>query len=112
MRARIRLGRGRRVKQRKPEVQRLAQGLSVLLQPAVLVAFVLFAWRFGTDLGWTRDFVISTGPFSHWQTWLAIAVALQVAAIALNRRGNAKPLPKSEEPAPESILKSEFDRVL
>jgi len=116
MHVRIRLGRGRKVKQNKPEVRRLAMGVSVLLQPAVLAAFVLAAWRFGTDIGWTRDFVIPTGPFSHWQTWLAIAVALQVAVIALNRYGGLSDLPKtdllkSEARERESILKSEFDQV-
>ena len=108
MRVRIRLGQGRRVKQNQPEVRRLATGIAVLAQPAVLAAFVLFAWRFGTDLGWTREFVIASGPLSHWQVWLAIAVSLQVAVVALNRYGNAKP----EETDRESILKSEFDRVL
>jgi hypothetical protein len=100
------------VKQRKPEIRRLATGISVLLQPAVLAAFVLAAWRFGTDVGWTREFVISTGAFSHWQTWTAIAVVLQAAVIALNRYGNVKPLPKPEEPDRQAVLKSEFDRVL
>lgn len=111
MHVRIRLGRGRKVKQNKPEVRRLALGISVLLQPAVLAAFVLAAWRFGTDLGWTRDFVIATGALSHWQTWLAIAVVMQIAVIALNRFGNVTNLPKSEAREREPILKSEFDRV-
>jgi hypothetical protein len=116
MHVRIRLGRGRKVKQNKPEVRRLAMGVSVLLQPAVLAASVLAAWRFGTDVGWTRDFVIPTGPFSHWQTWLAIAVALQIAVIALNRYGSFTDLPKADLPKSEalereSILKSEFDQV-
>ena len=100
------------MKQNKPEIRRLATGVAVLLQPAVLAAFVLAVWRFGTDVGWTREFVISAGPLSHWQTWVAIAVLLQLAVIALNRYGNVKPLPKSEEPNPQPILKSEFDRVL
>jgi hypothetical protein len=99
------------VKQRKPEIRRLATGISVLLQPAVLAAFVLAAWRFGTDVGWTREFVISSGAFSHWQTWIAIAVVLQVAAIAFNRYGNVKPIPKSEESDGRTALKSEFDHV-
>ncbi|HTP87547.1 MAG TPA: hypothetical protein VMJ34_11365 [Bryobacteraceae bacterium] len=112
MLVRIRLGQGRRVKQNKPEVRVIATGLSVLLQPVVLAAFVLAAWRFGTDLGWTQDFVISSGPLSHWQTWLAIALVLQAVVIALNRYGNAKPQPPPETPARESVLKSQFDRVL
>jgi len=112
MLVRIRLGQGRRVKQNKPEVRVIATGLSVLLQPVVLAAFVLAAWRFGTDLGWTQDFVISSGPLSHWQTWLAIALVFQAVVIALNRYGNAKPQPPPETPARESVLKSQFDRVL
>ncbi len=112
MRARIRLGRGRRVKQNKPDILRLASGIAVLLQPAVLAAFVLAAWRFGTDVGWTQEFIIPSGPLSHWQTWLAIAVVLQVAVIGLNRYGNAKPVAKPEEADSQAILKSGFDRVL
>jgi len=112
MRIRIRLGQGRRVKQRKQEIRRLALGAALLLQPPFLAAAVLALWRFGSDLGWTGDFVISGGPLSHWQTWLAIAVLFQSAAIALNRYGNVKPHRRAEEPAPQKILKSEFDRVL
>jgi len=84
----------------------------VLLQPAVLAAFVLAAWRFGTDLGWTREFVIASGPLSHWQVWLALTVILQVAVVALNRYGSAVPAPKPDETDRESILKSGFNRVL
>ena len=112
MYVRIRLGQGRRVKQSKPEIRVLATAVSMLLQPAVLAAFVLAAWRFGADLGWTGDFVIATGALSHWQTWLAIAVTGQLAVIALNRYGNAKPQPPQEKSDHEAVLKSEFNRVL
>jgi len=112
MLVRIRFGQGRRVRQEKREIRRLALGASLLLQPPFLAAATLAFWRFGSDLGWTGEFVVASGPLSHWQTWLAIAVLFQVCAIALNRYGSVKPLPKSEESDPRKLLKSELDRVL
>lgn len=47
-----------------------------LLKPASMAFFVLAAWRFAQDLGWTADFVISEGTFSHWQVWAALGFAL------------------------------------
>ena len=81
----------------------------------MLAAFVLAAWRFGTDLGWTKDFIIPTGPLSHWQTWLAIAIASQIAVLAMNRWGSAKIMEAvnpQEESEREAVLKSQLDRVL
>jgi hypothetical protein len=112
MLVRIRLGQGRRVRQEKRAIRRLALGAALLLQPPFLASAALALWRFGSDLGWTGEFVIASGPLSHWQTWMAIAVLFQACAIALNRYGNASPLPKAEESEPRKVLKSEFDRVL
>jgi len=112
MLVRIRLGQGRRVKQEKQQIRRLALGVALLLQPPFLAAAALAFWRFGSDLGWTGEFVIASGPLSHWQTWLAIAVLFQACAITLNRYGSARPLPKSEAADSRKLLKSEFDRVL
>jgi hypothetical protein len=36
-------------------------------------------------MGWTGDFVISNGLFSHWQVWIAMAIALQSLASMLSR---------------------------
>ena len=63
-----------------------AQAATALLTPVAAIALVLGMWRFGTDLGWTEDFVISNGLFSHWQIWIALAIALH----ALARRENPR----------------------
>ena len=54
-----------------------------LLKPVALVAYVLSIWRLGADLNWTGDFFIANGLFSHWQVWLALAVATQLTATHL-----------------------------
>jgi hypothetical protein len=53
---------------------------SFLLRNLALAAGVLGLWRLGSDLGWTRDFIISAGFWSHWQTWLALAALLTASA--------------------------------
>jgi len=53
---------------------------SFLLRNLALAAGVLGLWRLGSDLGWTQDFCISEGFWSHWQSWLALAALLTVAA--------------------------------
>ena len=57
--------------------------LPALLTPASVVALVLGLWRVSSDLGWTEEFLIRNGLFSHWQVWIALAISLQVAAVAL-----------------------------
>jgi hypothetical protein len=54
--------------------------LPALLTPAAVIAFVLGLWRVSADLGWTEEFLIANGFFSHWQVWIALAIALQVSA--------------------------------
>ena len=53
---------------------------SFLLRNLALAAGVLGLWRLGSDLGWTQDFFISTGFWSHWQSWTAMAALLTLAA--------------------------------
>ena len=57
--------------------------LPALLSPAAVVALVLGLWRVSADLGWTEEFLISNGFFSHWQVWIVLAIALQAAATSL-----------------------------
>jgi len=57
--------------------------LPALLTPAAVVALVLGLWRMTSDLGWTEEFLIANGFFSHWQVWIALAIALQVAAASI-----------------------------
>jgi len=60
--------------------RRAAGPASFLLRNLALAAGVLGLWRLGSDLGWTQDFFISTGFWSHWQSWLALAALLTAAA--------------------------------
>jgi len=57
--------------------------LPALLSPAAVVALVLGLWRVSADLGWTGEFLISAGFFSHWQVWIALAAVLQISAGSL-----------------------------
>ena len=74
-----------------------ALAVSALLTPVAVIALVFGMWRFGTDIGWTEDFVISNGLFSHWQIWIALAIALQALASMLSR--------------PEAVQKNENSRA-
>jgi hypothetical protein len=60
--------------------------LPALLTPAAVVALVLGLWRISADLGWTEEFLISNGFFSHWQVWIALAIGLQAAATTLSAK--------------------------
>ena len=57
--------------------------LVALISPASVIALVLGLWRLTADLEWTGSFFISKGFFSHWQVWIALAVALKLGATAL-----------------------------
>src|SRR5271157_1810947 len=65
--------------------QELAPLLAVLLPPFSVIALILAFWRLGADLGWTAQFAISAGLFSHWQVWMALAVGLQSWAAHLSK---------------------------
>ena len=62
-----------------------ALAVSAFLTPVAVIALVFGMWRVGEDVGWTEDFVISNGLFSHWQVWIALAIALQALASMLSR---------------------------
>jgi len=57
--------------------------LPALLSPAAVVALVLGLWRVSADLGWTEEFLISNGFFSHWQVWIGLAIGLQAVATSM-----------------------------
>ena len=63
----------------------VARGTAALLSPASVMAFVLGCWRLGADLNLTGQFAISQGLFSHWQVWLAVGAAMQLASALLAR---------------------------
>ncbi len=68
-----------------------ADVLVALVIPASLIAMVLGLWRLTADVGWTQTFPISTGLFSHWQVWIALAIALKFGASALLAKVKAEP---------------------
>jgi hypothetical protein len=68
----------------------MALAAAVLLTPAAFLVGVVGLWRLTADLGFTAGFAISSGIFSHWQVWLAMAVLLQVCARLLNRYGKSE----------------------
>ncbi|MCS7024737.1 MAG: hypothetical protein NZV14_08035 [Bryobacteraceae bacterium] len=85
MRIRIRLGRGPVFSQHSAKNQHLAQAVGALLSPAAAVSLALAAWRLGSDIGITGEFVIAEGILSHWQVWVALAALLQFASSFLTR---------------------------
>ena len=84
---RIRFARGPRVARGRKKNQRFAMALAALLTPAATMAAALAMWRVAADLNFAGRFAIVSGPFSHWQFWLATAIALQVCSRLLNRYG-------------------------
>jgi hypothetical protein len=60
-----------------------ADVMVALITPSALIALVMGLWRLTADLGWTETFPISSGFFSHWQVWIALAIGLKFGASAL-----------------------------
>src|SRR5579872_2564801 len=88
---RIRFKRGVSIARGKSKNQRFALAIASLLTPAATMAAALATWRVAADLNLAGRFAITSGPFSHWQFWLATAIALQLCSRLLNRyakRGN------------------------
>jgi len=86
---RIRFGKGAKVEKGRRKNTRLAAAVAALLSPAAVTAAALATWKLTADLNLTRSFAITSGFFSHWQVWLAAAVALQVFSRLLNRYAKA-----------------------
>ncbi len=60
--------------------------VAAFLTPLALMEAALGVWRLCADLGWTGDFFIGVGILSHWQVWIALAIATQAASVNLNRQ--------------------------
>ena len=99
MKVRFRFREGRRVSRRRGKNRRLAAAVGALLIPMALMAYVLGLWRLASDLGVAGEFAI-TGLFSHWQVWIAVALALSFAASALNRYGRGGELEEARVATP------------
>jgi len=90
---RIRFRRGPKLGRKRHTNKRLALVVAALLPPLALAAGALAAWRLAADLKLAGSFAISSGPFSHWQVWMAGSILLGLCSHALNRYG------KSGDPA-------------
>jgi hypothetical protein len=82
---RIRFGHGRPVTRRKGKNSRAARVTASLLGLVAICLGIFGFWRLGEDLGFTGDFVFSTGFLSHWQVWMAAGAATQYACWRLTR---------------------------
>ena len=83
---RIKLRHGPNVSRSGGKNRHLALGAAALLAPVALMAYLLGFWRLASDVGLAGDFALG-GVLSHWQVWMAAAVALHVTAWTLNRYG-------------------------
>ena len=88
MKVRIRLGTGPQVQRKRGKNRQLAFAGGALLIPAALMAYVLGFWGLAADIGMVAEFGIR-GMFSHWQLWMALAVAFHLSATILNRYGRS-----------------------
>lgn len=86
---RIRFGPGPRVERKGRKNRRVALAMGSLLVPVAVMASVLGIWRLAADLKIAGDFAIANGLFSHWQVWIASAVALAFLSRLLNRYGRS-----------------------
>jgi len=71
------------------ENRRAAMAVAALLDPAAFMALALGLWGIAADLKWVGSFAIPSGFFSHWETWMAAAAAMELCAVALNRYGKS-----------------------
>jgi hypothetical protein len=92
MRIRLRFGSGARVHYKYGKNRRVALAAASLLAPAAVGAFLLAIWRLAADMQYAGKFAISGGFFSHWHVWFAIAAALTLICVRLNRYGRGGPL--------------------
>jgi hypothetical protein len=70
----------------KPFVRRQAALIvSSLMTPIALAGWTLGGWSVAASMNWSGDFPISEGLFSHWQVWVALAIAVQFVAFLLQR---------------------------
>jgi hypothetical protein len=69
--------------------RRAAMALAALLDPAALLALTLALWGIAARFKWLGVFAIASGLFSHWETWLGAAAALELCALALDRYGGS-----------------------
>jgi hypothetical protein len=84
---RIRFGKRSVVGKLQTENRRAALAVAALLDPAAFITLALALWSVAAELKWVGSFAIPSGLFSHWQTWLVAAAALELCSVVLNRYG-------------------------
>jgi hypothetical protein len=62
-------------------VKSALSGITTLVSVSCLM---LGLWRLTADVGWTDEFAIQSGLLSHWQVWLALAIAFGAAAMRIH----------------------------
>ena len=87
---RIRLSYGSALRKAVAANRQAALVMSALMTPLAFMAWALGGWRIAADLKWAGAFAITTGFFSHWQVWIAVAIAVQFAAFLLHRYGRGE----------------------
>jgi hypothetical protein len=98
----IRFGRGPVVSTRSGKNSRIARLAASLLTLVSISCASFGLWRIGTDLAWAGDFVFPGGLLSHWQVWIATAIAVQYLSWRLTHyAGKAMPPEPEAEPAPD-----------
>jgi hypothetical protein len=70
----------------KGDSQEVTSGLAGFLTIVSVVCFVMSVWKLSAEMGWAGAFFIPTGVLSHWQVWIAGAVAAQLVSFRLTRR--------------------------
>lgn len=68
----------------------------LLLNPGAMIALVFGMWRLGVDLGWTGNFIVSDGLFSHWLVWILLSGGLKALATMATRNAKSEDM---EQPA-------------
>jgi len=105
----VRLGARRKRRPKPSKNQHLVLEVAALLIPTAVMALVLALWKLAADLKITGAFPIAVGVFSHWQTWLAAAVFLELCAIELNRYGKPEAaFQESVDTREENLVNSRF----
>jgi hypothetical protein len=88
-----------RNKRRIVSVTFIAAGL---LRMTAVLCLMLSLWRLTSDMGWTGEFFIETGFFSHWQVWLGLTLVVSMLSLRLGRYSHpaepATPVPTSMLP--------------
>jgi hypothetical protein len=89
---RLRLKPGDAIRKTLAANRHAALVVSSLMTPLAVMLWALAFWRIAADMRWTGEFAISSGLFSHWQVWVALAIGVQVAAFLLQKYVRRQPL--------------------